>query len=150
MKTLLTSALPPARLVLALGATLAATAAFAATPVVEVYKNPACGCCGKWVEHLKQNGFEVKLDETSDVSAERQRLGMPEQLASCHTAKVGNYVVEGHVPVKEIQRMQLEHPKALGLAVPSMPPGTPGMVGNGHYDVLLVQAGGATRTYAHY
>lgn len=150
MKPLLTSTLYPARLLLAFGATFAATVAFAAVPVVDVYKNPACGCCGKWVEHLKQNGFEVKVHEMADVSSERQRLGMREQLASCHTAKVGNYVVEGHVPAQDIQRLQREHPKALGLAVPSMPSGTPGMGGNGHYDVLLVQAGGATRTYAHY
>jgi hypothetical protein len=105
---------------------LGASAAMAQATVVEVFKSPYCGCCGKWVEHLRQNGFEVKAHDVEDVPAVRQKLGMPDRLGSCHTAKIGGYVVEGHVPAADIQRLLKEKPKALGLSVPSMPPGSPG------------------------
>ena len=98
-----------------------------AADAVDVYKSPYCGCCEKWVEHLQQAGFAVRTHDVNDVPAARQRLGMPERLGSCHTAKVAGYVVEGHVPAADIQRLLKEKPKAIGLAVPSMPPGSPGI-----------------------
>ena len=121
-----------------------------ATDAVDVYKSPYCGCCEKWVEHLRQTGFDVRTHDVNDVPAARQRLGMPERFASCHTAKVGGYVVEGHVPAADIRRLLKEKPKAIGLAVPSMPPGSPGMESTKPvpFNTLLVQAGGATTVFA--
>ena len=121
-----------------------------AADAVDVYKSPYCGCCEKWVEHLQQAGFAVRTHDVNDVPAARQRLGMPERLGSCHTAKVAGYVVEGHVPADDIQRLLKEKPKAIGLAVPSMPPGSPGMESPKPvpYNTLLVQAGGATTVFA--
>lgn len=121
-----------------------------ATDAVDVYKSPYCGCCEKWVEHLQQAGFVVRTHDVNDVPAARQRLGMPERLGSCHTAKVAGYVVEGHVPAADIQRLLKEKPKAIGLAVPSMPPGSPGMESPKPvpYNTLLVQVGGATTVFA--
>lgn len=121
-----------------------------AADAVDVYKSPNCGCCGAWVEHLRQAGFAVRTHDVNDVPAARQRLGMPERLGSCHTAKVAGYVVEGHVPAADIQRLLKEKPKAIGIAVPSMPPGSPGMESPNPvpYNTLLVQAGGATTVFA--
>ena len=121
-----------------------------AADAVDVYKSPYCGCCEKWVEHLQQAGFAVRTHDVNDVPAARQRLGMPERLGSCHTAKVAGYVVEGHVPAADIQRLLKEKPKAIGLAVPSIPPGSPGMESPKPvpYNTLLVQAGGATTVFA--
>ena len=121
-----------------------------AAEAVDVYKSPYCGCCEKWVEHLQQAGFAVRTHDVNDVPAARQRLGMPERLGSCHTAKVAGYVVEGHVPADDIQRLLKEKPKAIGLAVPSMPPGSPGMESPKPvpYNTLLVQTGGATTVFA--
>ncbi|MFZ2974658.1 MAG: DUF411 domain-containing protein [Ferribacterium limneticum] len=132
----------------ALGA--AANLPASAADAVDVYKSPYCGCCEKWVEHLQQAGFAVRTHDVNDVPAARQRLGMPERLGSCHTAKVAGYVVEGHVPAADIQRLLKEKPKAIGLAVPSMPPGSPGMESPKPvpYNTLLVQAGGATTIFA--
>lgn len=123
---------------------LGASAAMAQVTAVEVFKSPYCGCCGKWVEHLQQNGFKVNAHDVEDVPAVRQKLGMPDRLGSCHTAKIGGYVVEGHVPAADIQRLLKEKPKALGLSVPSMPPGSPGMESSKPipYQPLLVQADG--------
>ena len=131
---------------------LGASAAMAQATVVEVYKSPYCGCCGKWVEHMRQNGFEVKAHDVEDVPAVRQKLGMPDRLGSCHTAKIGGYVVEGHVPAADIQRLLKEKPKALGLSVPSMPPGSPGMESSKPipYQTLLVQSDGSTRVFAQH
>jgi len=119
---------------------------------VEVFKNPHCGCCGKWIEHLQQNGFQVSTREVNDVPAARKKLGMPDRLGSCHTAQVGDYVIEGHVPAADIQRLLKEKPKALGLAVPAMPPGSPGMEAANPvpYETLLVQADGSTRVFARH
>ncbi|MBI5784715.1 MAG: DUF411 domain-containing protein [Rhodocyclales bacterium] len=126
--------------------------AVAGTPVVEVYKHPDCGCCGLWVEHLKQNGFDVKVRDVADVGAIRNRLGMPEKFAACHTAKVGDYLVEGHVPAADVKRLLVAKPKALGIAVPSMPPGSPGMPSPKPvaYETLLVQPDGSYTTYARH
>jgi hypothetical protein len=121
-----------------------------AADAIDVYKSPYCGCCGKWVEHLRQAGFDVRTHEVNDVPAARQRLGMTDRLGSCHTAKVAGYVVEGHVPAADIQRLLKEKPKALGLAVPSMPPGSPGMESSKpvRYNTLLVQSGGEASIFA--
>ncbi len=134
--------------VLCLGAGISLPASAADT--VDVYKSPYCGCCEKWVKHLQQAGFAVRTHDVADVPAARQRLGMPDRLGSCHTAKVAGYVVEGHVPAADIQRLLKEKPKALGIAVPSMPPGSPGMESPKPvpYNTLLVQAGGETSIFA--
>lgn len=134
--------------VLALGVSGALQAQAAQT--VDVYKSPTCGCCGKWIEHMRKAGFDVKTHEVTDIPASRRTLGMPDRLGSCHTSKVGNYVVEGHVPAADIQRLLKEKPKALGLAVPGMPPGSPGMdiPNSPSYETLLVQADGSTRVFA--
>ncbi len=131
---------------------LGASAAMAQATVVDVFKSPYCGCCGKWVEHLRQSGFEVKAHDVEDVPSVRQKLGMPDRLGSCHTAKIGGYVVEGHVPAADIQRLLKEKPKALGIAVPSMPPGSPGMESSKPipYQTLLVQTDGSTRVFAQH
>lgn len=134
-----------AALVLALSAVTAHAA-----DRVDVYKSPYCGCCSQWVEYLRRNGFEVQTHDVDDVPAARRQLGMPEHLGSCHTAKVGNYLVEGHVPAADIRRLLKEKPAAVGIAVPSMPPGSPGMESARPvpYDTLLVLANGSTRIYA--
>lgn len=119
---------------------------------VEVFKSPYCGCCGKWVEHLRQNGFQVNTHDVEDVTAARKKMGMPDRLGSCHTAKIGGYVVEGHVPAADIQRLLKEKPKALGLAVPSMPPGSPGMESATPvpYQTLVVRTDGTTQVFAQH
>lgn len=124
-------------------------------PLVEVWKSPTCGCCQDWVDHLQAEGFAVRTYDTGN-SAARARLGMPTRYGSCHTARVGSYVVEGHVPAREIHRLLKERPEALGLAVPNMPIGSPGMDGPEYgdqrdpYDVLLVQHDGSSRVFHAY
>lgn len=128
----------------------------AAGPLVEVWKTPTCGCCKDWVRHLEDNGFEVKTYDVADTTAQRAALGMPAELGSCHSAKVGGYALEGHVPASEIKRLLKEKPKAVGLSVPGMPLGSPGMDGPAYrgieheYRVLLVDKGGSYRSYRHY
>jgi hypothetical protein len=124
----------------------------AALPAVEVFKSPYCGCCEEWVKHLRQNGFSVTSRNVADVPAARRQLGMPNELGSCHTAKVGGYLVEGHVPAADIRRLLKEKPKAIGLAVPGMPVGSPGMETGKPmpYDTLLVQTDRRTRVFAHH
>ena len=127
--------------------------AWAASPVIDVYKSPTCGCCNKWIDHLKANGFTVLAHDTDDVVSHKYRLGVPPGHGSCHTAEVNGYLVEGHVPAKEIRRLLKEKPRARGLVVPAMPIGSPGMEqGNRKdaYDVLLVKRDGGTQTYARY
>ncbi len=124
-------------------------------PMVEVWKSPTCGCCKDWIKHLEANGFQVKAYDKGNI-AMRRELGMPEKFGSCHTAKVNGYVIEGHVPAKEIHRLIQEKPKALGLSVPEMPIGTPGMDGPEYggqvdpYEVLLVQRNGTATVYQAY
>jgi len=132
-----------------------AQAAWAAptTPVIDVYKSPTCGCCNKWIDHLKANGFTVRAHDTENVAAHKIRLGVPAGYGSCHTAEVNGYVIEGHVPAKEMKRLLKENPRARGLVVPAMPAGSPGMeIGDRKdaYDVFLVNQDGSTRTYAQY
>lgn len=123
-----------------------------ALPVMEVYKSPECGCCKAWAEHLQKNGFKVILHDVDDVPAARKKLGMPNRYGSCHTAKVGQYLVEGHVPAADIKQLLKQHPNAIGLAVPSMPPGSPGMEGESSipYDTLLVTQDGNAKVFAHH
>ena len=124
-------------------------------PVMQVWKDPQCGCCKDWVAYLEAEGFEVKVLDTGNTAA-RKRLGLPDKYASCHTALIGGYVVEGHVNAPEIRRLLTEKPQALGLAVPGMPVGSPGMDGAVYgnrqdpYDVLLVQRDGSSRVYKSY
>ncbi len=115
------------RFALLLSAALLSQGALAAMPEVEVFKSPYCGCCSKWTEHLRASGFTVKETLTEDVPAARKRLGMPDRFGSCHTAKVGRYVIEGHVPAADIKMLLRKNPKAIGLAAPGMPQASPGM-----------------------
>ena len=118
-----------------------------------VYKTPTCGCCRAWVEHARSTlvGYEIRTHDMDDLSEVKARLGVPEALQSCHTAISGPYVFEGHVPADLIKRFLAERPKVLGLAVPGMPVGSPGMEMGSRkepYDVLLFEKTGATRIYA--
>ena len=117
---------------------------------VEVFKSPYCGCCEKWIEHMQKNGFKVNAHNVNDIPAARKHLGMPDRVGSCHTAKVGSYLIEGHVPAADIQRLLKEKPKAVGLAAPGMPQGSPGMetATPVPYETLLVQADGSTTVFA--
>ncbi len=126
----------------------------AATPV-ELWKGPQCGCCKDWIAHLESNGFAVKVHDEGNTDA-RARLRMPERYGSCHTAAIEGYAIEGHVPAREIRRLLAQRPKAVGLAAPGMPVGSPGMDGPAYggrrmpYDVLLVLNDGRTQVYQHY
>ncbi|MXZ82066.1 MAG: DUF411 domain-containing protein [Gammaproteobacteria bacterium] len=119
---------------------------------VTVYKNPSCGCCGKWVEHLEHNGFQVEVVNQPDVIIHKRKLGVPQRLFSCHTAEVGGYVIEGHVPADDIKRLLVETPAYRGLAVPGMPQGSPGMETGriDSYDVLAFGAGKPEKVFSHY
>ena len=120
---------------------------------ITVWKTPSCGCCHEWVAHLRKSGFEVIAHDVEDTAPVRQKFGLNAKFGSCHTARLGNYVVEGHVPAKELRRLLREQPKALGLAVPGMPMGSPGMeMGDARdaYDVLLVLVDGSSRVYQSY
>ena len=124
-------------------------------PMVEVWKAPTCDCCKDWIKRLESNGLQVKTYETGNVAA-RKELGMPDKFASCHTARVEDYALEGHVPVREVKRLLRERPKGIGLAVPGMPIGSAGMDGPAYagrrdpYDVLLVQRDGTSTVYQAY
>lgn len=134
--------------------TVSAWAGEAPLPPVEVFKNPSCGCCTAWVEHLRASGFTVKVTPVEDTRLARKRLGMPDELGGCHTAVLAAYVLEGHVPAFEAKRLLRERPAdALGLAVPGMPAGAPGMEMGSQaepFDVMLVNKTGVARVFAHY
>ena len=116
---------------------------------VVVYKSPTCGCCGKWVEYMKEAGFTVDVENRRDLNPIKAEYGVPRKLQSCHTAKVGGYLVEGHVPADVIRRMLKEKPDIKGLAVPGMPMGSPGMEGphKDNYNVLAIGRDGSTEVY---
>ena len=120
-------------------------------PAMIVHRDPSCGCCGAWVEHVRGAGFAVTVRESDAIDAVKRRLGVPEELASCHTAEVQGFVVEGHVPAAAIARLLAERPQATGLAVPGMPAGSPGMEGGTPqtYEVVLFGPQGR-RTFARY
>ena len=123
--------------------------------VVEVWKDPSCGCCKDWIALMEQAGFELRVHETGNTGA-RAQFGMPAKFGSCHTARIAGYTFEGHVPARDIQRLLQEKPKAVGLAVPGMPVGSPGMDGPSYgqrkdpYDVILVKADGSSSVYQTY
>ena len=117
---------------------------------IEVYKNQYCGCCHEWIAHLQKNGFKVTANDVPDTAPVRESLGIPVKLGSCHTAKIGGYAIEGHVPAADIKRLLKEKPKAIGLAVPGMPAGSPGMESPNPqpYNTLLVMMDGTTKVWA--
>jgi Cu/Ag efflux protein CusF len=141
----------------AIGLSLAGTGVFAQAtlPPLQVWKDPSCGCCNDWVALLRADGFQVQVFDSGNT-AMRQRLGLPAKYGSCHTGLVGGYVIEGHVAAGEIRRLLAEKPEAIGLAVPGMPVGSPGMDGPVYgerrdaYDVLLVQRDGNSRVFQHH
>lgn len=132
--------------------TWAQTAQAAPKTAITVWKDPNCGCCKDWVAYLEQHGFQVTLKETGNTAV-RARLGMPDRLGSCHTAQVGGYAIEGHVPATDILKLLKDRPAALGLAVPGMPIGSPGMDGPAYggrrdrFEVLLVRQDGSTQVF---
>lgn len=123
---------------------------------VEVWKTPTCGCCSEWVSHLEDNGFTVKVNDVQNTDSFRAALGMPQEYGSCHSARVAGYAVEGHVPADDIKKLLAEKPDAVGLSVPAMPMGSPGMEHpdfpekRAEYNVLLVKKDGAFSSYTHY
>lgn len=123
----------------------------ASATVIEVTKTPTCGCCTEWVEHMREAGFTVKVVDVPDVTPVADGLGVPRDLRSCHTAKVEGYAIEGHVPAGDVQRLLKERPQAVGLAVPGMPLGSPGMEVPGRsdrYPVILISESGEHSIYA--
>ncbi len=135
---------------------LALLLAFVAAPAlaaeITVYKDANCGCCKKWVQHLQANGFEVRAHDVTDLVARKTADRVPPKLYACHTAKVGGYTIEGHVPAADIQRLLRERPAVRGLAVPGMPAGSPGMEGayRERYDTLTFDQDGRTAVYARH
>lgn len=125
-----------------------------ALPRVVVSKSPTCGCCAKWIDHLRAAGFPVEVNETHALHAVKDRLGIPDAKRSCHTAEVAGYVVEGHVPAADVKRLLAERPDARGLVLPGMPMGSPGMeMPDGRvmsYTVELLDADGGTRAFAEH
>ncbi|MFC0199594.1 DUF411 domain-containing protein [Paracoccus rhizosphaerae] len=120
-----------------------------------VVKDPNCGCCGAWIEIVQSAGFEVTTEHRAGTALMRYKIdnGIPEAMASCHTARIGGYTLEGHVPVADIRRLLKERPDAIGLAVPGMPYGSPGMGpedAREAYDVFLIQKNGNTSVFTHY
>lgn len=126
----------------------------AASDVVEVFKTPTCGCCGKWVDHMKAAGFTVKVTDLPELSQVKAKHGVPAPLQSCHTSLVGGYVVEGHIPAADVKKLLAEKPKVHGIAVPGMPVGSPGMeVPGGQrqpYSVLTFDKAGKTAVFVEH
>ncbi len=128
----------------------AGTAAAVKPIAIKVYKTPQCGCCKAWVQHLSRNGFQVQSMDMPDLALVKQKYGVKPALEACHTAVVNGYVVEGHVPADVIKKLLKERPAIVGIAVPGMPAGSPGMEGamKERYDVLTFDRAGRTRVYA--
>jgi hypothetical protein len=121
--------------------------------VISAFRNPGCGCCEKWAEMLTAAGFEVNMQDDANLEARRVAAGVPVDLAGCHTAMLGDYVLEGHVPLSEIEKLVSERPAIRGIAVAGMPMGSPGMeMGDDHdaYDVVAFKADGTRSVFAHY
>lgn len=136
----------------ALGFSTTALAAGAAQSI-HVYKSPTCGCCTDWVRHLEENGFEVDVTETQNLNPIKVKAGLTPELASCHTAFIGDYVIEGHVPAADIRQLLASAPAAAGLSVPGMPIGSPGMeMGDrkDHFKVILFNDAGQTRIFSEH
>ncbi|MGO1693112.1 MAG: DUF411 domain-containing protein [Marinobacter sp.] len=143
-----------------LGLALTATLGFS-TPLlaagvaqsIHVYKSPTCTCCTAWIDHLESNGFDVESTDTQNMNRIKIDAGLTRNLASCHTAFVGDYVIEGHVPAEDIRQLIANAPKARGLAVPGMPAGSPGMeMGDrkDHYEVLMFNDKGQTKVFSEH
>ena len=132
----------------------ASSALRAQQPVkIDVYKDPTCGCCANWVGHLRKNGFAAHAEDVADINAVKAKYNVPAALRSCHTAVVGGYVIEGHVPAADVKRLLTTRPAdVVGLAVPGMPVGSPGMEGANPqaYQVLAFDKGGRSRIFATY
>ncbi len=125
------------------------------SPSIEVWKSATCECCGNWVKHLEANGFSVKVNPSVSAALERLKaqVGISSKLAACHTAKISDYVIEGHVPATDIKRLVAERAETIGLAVPGMPVGSPGMEQGSEsqpYDVLLLKKDGTTEIFARH
>ena len=130
---------------------LVASAQSASAATLLVTKSAYCGCCKHWVEHMKKAGFDVQVNDVDDVTPTARRLGVPDNLRSCHTSEIGGYVIEGHVPAADVKRLLATKPKAAGLAVPGMVAGSPGMEHGGHsepYQVVLFNKTGQTKVFA--
>ncbi len=136
------------------GALLPALARADGAAPITVYKDPSCGCCTKWVEHLRASGLRPVVHDRADITALKDSLGVPAALRSCHTAVTGKYVIEGHVPAADIAALHAHPPKGvLGLAVPEMPAGSPGMEMPGRrdrYDVIAFSADGTSSVFARH
>lgn len=117
---------------------------------ITVYKDPDCGCCAEWVKHIRKAGFIATVNDMRDMESVKRAMGVPKTLESCHTARIGSYIIEGHVPADVIIKLLAEKADALGLAVPGMPMGSPGMEGArpDRYNVMLFDKAGASRIYA--
>ncbi len=143
----------PLLAVAALAAGIAFGPAMAAGEEVTMYKDPNCGCCGKWAEHMRASGFVVKEVATSAMAGVKREAGVPQALGSCHTAKVGGYIVEGHVPAADVRRMLDERPAIVGLSAPGMPLGSPGMEGPypaERYEVIAFDGEGGQTVFARH
>ena len=117
-----------------------------------MHQNPACGCCGEWAAHMRRNGFDVQVNKTAELNRIKEREGITAKTAACHTSYIDGYVVEGHVPARDIKRLLRERPNVRGITVPGMPAGSPGMEGprRDNYDVLTFDANGNTAVYSSY
>ena len=124
-----------------------------ADPTMTIYMSPTCGCCSKWVDHVKAAGFKTVVHQEQDMDTVKESLGVPRDLRSCHTAQVDKYLIEGHVPAEDVRKLLAQKPKAAGLAAPGMPASSPGMAvaGEPHepFDVLLFQRDGKSEVFAH-
>lgn len=129
----------------------APTGAEAAGEMV-VYRSPACGCCTAWVEHMREAGFQVRVEDRTNLAPVKAEMGVPADLSSCHTARVGGYVIEGHVPASDVRRLLAEEPDVKGLAVPGMPVGSPGMEGPNpeRYSVVAFGGEGGREVFARH
>ncbi len=136
----------------AFAATLGTGAGAAQSAEIMVYKSPTCGCCKGWIAHMRKNGHSVKIQDLEDLDIIKKMAGIPELFQSCHTAMVDGYVVEGHVPSKDVERLLKDRPKARGIAVPGMVAGSPGMEQgeSERYNVMLFQSDGSSSVYAKY
>lgn len=137
-----------------IGVTGAACAQTRPSRNLTVFKTPTCACCDAWISHMREAGFSITITVLPSLQSVRSSRGMPDALASCHTALIDGYLVEGHVPAQDVIRLLVERPTAVGIAVPAMPLGSPGMeTPQGHkepYDTLLVLRSGATRVFARH
>ena len=129
---------------------LAVSSTSGAEPTLVVYKTPTCGCCKGWVESMQKSGFKVEVHDLPDLASIKHAAGVPDSLQACHTARIGGYVVEGHVPPADIRRLLAERPDVAGIATPGMPMGSPGMEGaySDHYDVITFGGNARSTVFA--